>query len=75
MEYGIPATSVPRTTLDLAASADLDSVAAMIREAEFLHLWDRLSLPHLLERYPGKRGSRKVQAALKRVTEEVLPFV
>lgn len=70
IEDGIPVTSVPRTTLDLAAVADLDAVTAMIREAEFLDLWDRLSLPHLLERYPGRRGSRKVQAALNRIAEE-----
>ena len=70
MEDGLPVTSVPRTTLDLAATADLDTVAAMIREAEFLNLWDRLSLPHMLERYPGKRGSRKVRDALDRITEE-----
>ncbi len=67
---GIPVTTVPRTTLDLAASADLDTVAEMIREAEYLQLWDRLSLPHLLERYPGKRGSRNLEAALRRITEE-----
>jgi very-short-patch-repair endonuclease len=72
VEDGLPTTSVPRTTLDLAAAADLDTVAAMIREAEFLNLWDRLSLPHLLERYPGKRGSQKVQIALDRIAEE--PF-
>lgn len=70
VEYGIPVTSVPRTTFDLAAIANLDTVVAMIREAEFLHLWDRLSLPHLLERHPGRRGSRKVQAALNRIAEE-----
>ncbi|HEX6781933.1 MAG TPA: DUF559 domain-containing protein [Solirubrobacterales bacterium] len=70
VEDGLPVTSVPRTTFDLAATADLDTVVAMIREAEFLNLWDRLSLPHLLERYPGRRGSRKVQAALKRIAEE-----
>lgn len=70
IEDGLPVTTVPRTIFDLAATADLDIVVAMIREAEFLELWDRLSLPHLLERYPGRRGSRKVQAALARVVEE-----
>jgi very-short-patch-repair endonuclease len=70
VEDGVPVTSVPRTTFDLAATADLDTVVAMIREAEFLNLWDRLSLPHLIERYPGKRGSRKVQIALDRIAEE-----
>jgi very-short-patch-repair endonuclease len=67
---GIPATSVHRTIFDLAASASLDGVIAMIKEAEYLHRYDRLSLPHLLERYPGKRGSRKLRFALQRITEE-----
>jgi very-short-patch-repair endonuclease len=67
---GIPLTSVPRTTFDLAATEDVDVVVSMLREAEHLHHWDRLSLPDLLERYPGKRGSRKIRAALERLTEE-----
>jgi very-short-patch-repair endonuclease len=33
-------------------------------------LADRLSLPDLLERYPGRRGTRKVQAALDRLKED-----
>jgi len=45
-------------------------VAAMIKEAEYLNRWDRLSLPDLLERYTGRRGSRKVRFALHRITEE-----
>jgi very-short-patch-repair endonuclease len=67
---GIPVTSVPRTIFDLAASEDVDAVISMLREAEFHQLWDRLSLWDLLDRYPGKRGSRKVHAALKRLREE-----
>lgn len=67
---GIPVTSVHRTIFDLAAAVDLDGVAAMIKEAEYLNRWDRLSLPDLLERYPGKRGSRKVRFALDRITEQ-----
>jgi very-short-patch-repair endonuclease len=67
---GIPVTSVHRTIFDLAASASLDDVVAMIKEAEYLHRYDRLSLPHLLERYPGRRGSRKLRFALARITEE-----
>jgi len=67
---GIPVTSVHRTIFDLAASADLDAVVAMIKEAEYLNRWDRLSLPQLLERYPGKRGSRKVRAVLERLKDE-----
>lgn len=48
----------------------MDDVVAMIKEAEYLNRWDRLSLPDLLERYPGKRGSRKVRFALDRIVEE-----
>jgi very-short-patch-repair endonuclease len=67
---GIPATSVPRTIFDLAATEDVDTVAAMLRESEHLNLWDRLSLPDLVERYRGRRGVKKVRSALHRVTEE-----
>jgi very-short-patch-repair endonuclease/predicted transcriptional regulator of viral defense system len=70
VEEGIPVTSVHRTIFDLAATASVDDVVAMIKEAEYLNRWDRLSLPDLLERYPGKRGSRNVRYALKRLKEE-----
>jgi very-short-patch-repair endonuclease len=70
VEEGISVTSVHRTIFDLAAHEEVDVVVAMIREAEYLNRWDRLSLPHLLERYPGKRGSRKVRFALERLKEE-----
>jgi very-short-patch-repair endonuclease len=70
VEERIPATSVHRTIFDLAPYEDLDAVVAMIKEAEYLNRWDRLSLPDLLERYPGKRGSRKVRFALQRLKEE-----
>jgi very-short-patch-repair endonuclease len=67
---GIPVTSVPRTIFDLAATEDVDAIASMLRESEHRNLWDRLSLPHLVERYPGRRGVKKVRLALQRVTEE-----
>ena len=70
IEEGIPVTSVPRTILDLAAIVDADTVENLLRESERLRLADRLSLPDLLERYPGKRGTRKVQAALDRLKED-----
>jgi very-short-patch-repair endonuclease len=70
VEEGIPTTSVHRTIYDLAPTASVDEVVAMIKEAEYLNRWDRLSLPDLLERYPRKRGSRKVRFALERLTEE-----
>jgi very-short-patch-repair endonuclease len=69
-EEGIPVTSVHRTIYDLAALVPLDVVVAMIKEAEYRNRYDRLSLPQLLERHPGKRGSRKLQLALQRITEE-----
>jgi very-short-patch-repair endonuclease len=67
---GIPVTTVPRTIFDLAATQDVDTVAAMLRESEHLNLLDRLSLPDLVDRYPGRRGVKRVRLALQRVTEE-----
>ena len=63
-------TSVHRTIFDLSATVSVDEVVAMIKEAEYCNLWDRLSLWDLLERYPGRRGSRNLRFALKRITEE-----
>jgi very-short-patch-repair endonuclease len=70
VEEGIPATSVHRTIFDLAANVSVDEVVAMIKEAEYLNRWDRVSLPDLLERYSGKRGARKIRFALERLKEE-----
>ena len=67
---GIPVTTVPRTIFDLAATESEDVVENLLREMEFLELWDRLSLRDLTERYPGKRGVRKVRVALERLEEE-----
>lgn len=68
---GIPVTTVPRTVLDLAATTSIDEVEAAIRQVEFLRLCDKLSLPDLIERYPGRRGIARVKAGLIRI--EVLP--
>ena len=70
IEEGISVTSVPRTILDLAATEPTDVVESLLREQEHRRLWGRLSLPDLVERYPGKRGIRRVQAALARLEEE-----
>jgi very-short-patch-repair endonuclease len=67
---GIPTTSIHRTIFDLAPGVAVDEAVAMIKEAEYLNRWDRLSLPELLERHPGKRGSRKIRFALQRLKEE-----
>jgi very-short-patch-repair endonuclease len=69
-DEGIPVTSVHRTIFDLAATEDVDTVMAMIKEAEYLGRYERLSLWDLLERYPGRRGSRNLRFALKRLKEE-----
>jgi very-short-patch-repair endonuclease len=70
MKDAIPVTTVPRTIFDLAASEPLDVVKALLREAEFLELHDRLSLWDLVERYPGRRGIRKVKVALEALKDE-----
>lgn len=70
VEDGIPLTTVPRTIFDLAATESADVVENLLRESEYRHLHDRLSLWDLVERYPGRRGVRKVRTALERLTEE-----
>jgi very-short-patch-repair endonuclease/predicted transcriptional regulator of viral defense system len=70
VEEGIPVTTVPRTIFDMAATEPVDVIQSMLREAEFLELRDRLSLWDLVERYPGRRGVRKVRLALERLEEE-----
>jgi very-short-patch-repair endonuclease len=63
---GIPITTVPRTLFDLAAASSADVVEHALRESEYLRLHDRLSLPDLLARYPGRRGSTTVRECLWR---------
>jgi very-short-patch-repair endonuclease len=62
---------VPRTIFDLAAIASTDRVENLIRQAEYLRLHDRLSLVDMINRYPGRRGIRRVREALSRI--ESLP--
>jgi Protein of unknown function (DUF559) len=54
---GIPVTSVPRTMFDLAATRSEREVERAWNEMEVRGFRDRLSVPHLLERYPGRKGS------------------
>ncbi len=61
----VPVTTVPRTILDLAATQP-QSVEPALRQAEYLRRFDSLSLPDLLNRYPGHRGNRALRAALDR---------
>ena len=60
---------MPRTIFDLAATVPLDTVEELMREMEFLELRDRLSL-WTCRALSGKRGVRKVRAALERLKEE-----
>ncbi len=62
---GIPATSPFRTIFDLAAVAPGRVVERAFHEAEVRGLTDRVSLPLLLERYPGRRGTRNLRALLE----------
>lgn len=69
---GFPVTTVPRTILDLAATQSVEVVSAMLREAEYRRLHDRLSLWDLVGRYPGRRGVRRVRTALELLGQEQL---
>ena len=70
IEEGIPVTTVPRTIFDLAATEPAGVVENLLREMEFRQLRDRLSLWDLVERYPRRRGVRRVRLALKRLEED-----
>lgn len=61
---GVPVTSPFRTVFDLASVLDRRELERAWHEAEVRGLRDRVSLPMLLERYPGRRGSRNLRALL-----------
>jgi len=63
-EDGIPVTSPFRTVFDLAAVLKMRELERVWHEAEVQGLRDRVSLPMLLERYPGRRGARNLRALL-----------
>jgi very-short-patch-repair endonuclease len=54
---GIPVTSVPRTMLDLAGELEEREVERAWNEMEVRGYTDSLSMPDLLRRYPGRKGS------------------
>lgn len=54
---GIPVTSVPRTIFDLAGMLGERQVERAWNEMEVRGYTDRLSVVHLLGRYPGRKGS------------------
>ena len=57
MVDGVPVTTVPRTIFDVAALGDRREAERAFHEAEVRGLTDRLSLPDLLDRYPGRAGA------------------
>jgi very-short-patch-repair endonuclease len=61
---GIPATSVFRTLFDLGAVLSKRGLERAINEAEVRGLTGQLSLPHLLDRYPGRRGTKVLRELL-----------
>jgi very-short-patch-repair endonuclease len=61
---GIPVTSPFRTIFDLAAVASMRELERAWHEAEVRGLTDHVSLPVLLERYPGRRGTRMLRELL-----------
>ena len=66
---GIPITTVPRTLLDLAGVLPERRVERAINEAEVQRRWDALSLAQLLHRYPRRKGTRAIRAALHKRRE------
>jgi very-short-patch-repair endonuclease len=65
IEDGIPATTVARTLLDLAAVLPRHKLKRAMEQAEVLRLADNTSLDALLERYPRRHGT----AALKEIRQ------
>jgi very-short-patch-repair endonuclease len=65
---GIPVTSVPRTMFDLAGLLREREVERAWNEMEVRGLTDSLSVPHLLERYPGRKGSVLLTRLANRTT-------
>ncbi|HSK49488.1 MAG TPA: DUF559 domain-containing protein [Solirubrobacterales bacterium] len=62
---GIPVTSPFKTIFDLAATLPRQrELERAMNEAEVRQLRDRISLPVLLERYPRRRGARRVRELL-----------
>lgn len=61
---GIPTTSIFRTIFDLAAVASKREVERAFHETEVRQLTDRVSLPQLLARHPGRRGAATVREIL-----------
>jgi very-short-patch-repair endonuclease len=61
----IPVTSPFRTIFDLAAVVEMRELERAFHEPEAREVTDRVSLPLLLARYPGRRGAKNLRALLE----------
>lgn len=61
---GIPVTSVARTLFDLAAVVPMRQLERAFNEVEVRRLTDRLSVPLLLDRHPGRHGAANLRRLL-----------
>jgi very-short-patch-repair endonuclease len=62
---GLPVTSPFRTLFDLASVLSRRQLERALHEAEVQELRDKVSLPDLLRRYPGRRGTVNLRALLE----------
>lgn len=72
VEDGIPVTAPFRTIFDLAAVAGERELERAWHEASVQELRAKVSLPMLLERYPGRRGARRLRALLDSKASETI---
>jgi very-short-patch-repair endonuclease len=63
-EAGIPVTSPYRTLFDLAGVLSERQLERAMNETDVRRLLDRISLPGLVDRYPGRRGVAKLRVLL-----------
>lgn len=65
IRHRIPVTTPARTILDLAPDLPAGALAGVVREAEYAHGLDLRELAGLLDRHPGRRGSKAVASSLR----------
>ena len=70
--HGIPITTVPRTLLDLAASATDDELARAVHEAQVKHGTKPSWVLDVLDRHPRMKGAGKLRRVLFGVTPVTL---
>jgi very-short-patch-repair endonuclease len=72
IRYGLPVTTVARTTLDLAGSLDEPALAIALEDVLTRKLLRETELVALLDRSPGRRGTRILRALLARESEPAM---